>query len=63
MLSVVFNILTVDDKDYVLNRNNLTEQIQMQLSKKQKIFYEISFAFLNSVLNFKHLPKKDDPHS
>ena len=35
----------------------------MQLSKKQKTFSEISFAFLNSLLNFKHLPKKDDSHS
>ena len=57
------NILTVDDKHYLLNRDNLTQPIQMQLSKKQKTFSEISFAFLNSLLNFKHLPKKDDPHS
>ena len=35
----------------------------MQLSKKQKTFSEISFAFLKSILNFKHLRKKDDPHS
>ena len=57
------NILTVDDKHYLLNRDNLTERIQMQLSKKQKTFSAISFGFLNSFLNFKHLPKKNDPHS
>ena len=57
------NILTVDDKHYLLNRDNLTERIQMQLSKKQKTFSEISFAFVNSLLNFKNLPKKNDPHS
>ena len=34
------------------------ERIQMQLSKKQKTFSEISFAFLKSMLNFKDLPKK-----
>ena len=34
----------------------------MQLSKKQKNFSEISFAFLNSLLNFKHL-SKNDSHS
>ena len=57
------NILKVDDKHYLLNRDNLTERIQMQLSKKQKTFSEISFAFVNSLLNFKNLPKKNDPHS
>ena len=30
----------------------------MQLSKKEKTFSAISFAFQNSLLNFKHLPKK-----
>ena len=34
----------------------------MQLSKKQKTFSEICFAFVNALLNFKHLPAKDDPH-
>ena len=63
ILRVFVNTLRVDDKHYLLNRDNLTEPIQMQLSKKQKTFSEISFAFLNSLLNFKHLPKKDDPHS
>ena len=57
------NILAVDDKHYLLNRDKLTERIQMQLSKKQKTFSEISFAFVNSLLNFKNLPKKNDPHS
>ena len=57
------NILAVDDKRYLLNRDKLTERIQMQLSKKPKTFSEISFAFVNSLLNFKNLPKKNDPHS
>ena len=30
----------------------------MQLYKKQKKFSEIFFAFLKSILNFKHLPRK-----
>ena len=55
--------MTVDDKHYLLNRDNLTQPIQIQLSQKQKIFSEFFFAFLKSILNFKHLPKKDDPHS
>ena len=57
------NTLTVNDKHYLLNRDNLTQPIQIQLSQKQKIFSEFFFAFLKSILNFKHLPKKDDPHS
>ena len=39
------------------------QPIQMQLSQKQKTFFQFLFAFLKSILNFKHLPKKDDPHS
>ena len=57
------NTLTVDEKHYLLSRDNLTERIQMQLSKKQKTFSEISLPFLNSLSNFKHLSKKGDPHS
>ena len=34
----------------------------MQLSKKEKTFSEIFFAFLNSLLNFKDLPTKDEPY-
>ena len=58
ILWLFVNTLTVDDKHYLLNRDNLTEPIQMQLSKKQKKFSEIFFEFLKSILNFKHLPKK-----
>ena len=57
------NTLAVNDKHYLLNRDNLTRPIQLQLSQKQKIFSEFFFPFLKSTLNFKHLPKKDDPHS
>ena len=63
MLRLFVNTLTVDEKHYLLNRDNLTEPIQMQLSQKQKTFSEFSFSFLKSILNFRHLPKKDDPHS
>ena len=55
--------LTVDDKHYLLNRGNLTQPIAILLSRKGKTFPEFLFAFLKSVLSFKHLPKKDDPHS
>ena len=58
------NTLTVDDMHYMLNRENLTQPIQIQLSQKQKTFSQFFFfAFLKSILNSKDLPKKDDPHS
>ena len=50
----------------MLNRDNLTQPIQLQLSEKQKTFSQFFFffvAFLKSLLNFKHLPTKDDPRS
>ena len=55
--------LTVNDKHYPLKRDNLTQPIQLQLSRKEKIFSQFFFAFSKSILNFKHLPKKDDPRS
>ena len=57
------NTLTVDDKHYMLNRDNLTQPIQKPLSQKQKTFSEFFLGFLKSILNFKHLPKNDDRHS
>ena len=55
--------MTVNDKHYLLNRENLAQRIQMQLSEKQKTFLEFFFAFLKYILNFKDLPKKEEPHS
>ena len=63
ILGLFVNTLTVDDKHYLLNRDNLTQPIQIQLSQKQKIFSGFFFAISISILNFKHLPKKDDPNS
>ena len=63
ILRLFVNKLTADDKHYVLDRDNLREAIQMQVSQKQKIFYNFFFHFQNLILNFKHFPKKDDPHS
>ena len=62
ILGLFVYTFTADDKHYLPNRNNLAQQIQMQLSLKQKTFSVLSFAFLKSIFNFKHLPKKDDPH-
>ena len=59
----VLNALTANDKHYLINRDYLTQPIQVQLSQKQKNFSEFSFAFFESILNFTHFPKIDDPHS
>ena len=61
ILRLFVKVLTVDEKHYLLNRENLTQPIQIQLSERQKNFCDVSFAFFKSILNFKHLPKKDDP--
>ena len=63
-IRIVFvNTSRVNDKYDLLNRDNLTQPMQIQLSQKQKIFSKFFFPFLKSILNFKDLPKKDDPHS
>ena len=54
--------MTVDDKHYLLNRDNSTQPNQIQLSQKEKAFSQFFFEFLKSMLNYKHLLKKDDPH-
>ena len=48
----------VDEKPYLLTRDNLTQTIQIELSQKQKIFFKFFLEFLKSILHFKHLPKK-----
>ena len=58
ILSLFVNTLTADDKHYLLNRDNLAQPIQMEVSQKQKPFAQFFFAFLKSIFNFKHLPKK-----
>ena len=63
ILRLLVNTLTADDKHYLLNRNNLAQLIQIQLSEKQKIFSEFFLPFLKSVLNFRDLRMKDEPHS
>ena len=63
ILRLFVNTLTAGHKHRLLNRDNLTQPIQMQISKKQKTFSEFFFAFSKSILNFKHSEKKDEPHS
>ena len=62
IVRLLLNALTADKKHYLPNRDNLTQPIQMQLSQKQKTACEFILGFLKSILNFKLLPTKDDPH-
>ena len=57
ILSLFVNTLTVNEKHYLLTRDNLTQTIQMQLSQQQNTFSEFFFEFLKSILNFQNLLK------
>ena len=63
ILRLFVNTLTVDEKHYLLTRDKLTKTIHIQLSQKRKTFSDFFFAFLKSILDFKHVLKKNDPHS
>ena len=57
------NTLSADGKYSLLNRDNLMQRIQMQLSQKQKTFPQFFSSFFKSSLNLEHFPKKDDTPS
>ena len=46
ILRLFVNTLTADDKYSLLNRDNLTQPIQILLSQKQKTFSQFFSAFL-----------------
>ena len=48
-----------DDRYPVLNRDNLTIVVQMQLPQKQKAFSQFLAAFFKSTFKFKYFGKKD----
>ena len=58
ILTLFVNTLTVDERHDLLNRRNLTQTIQIELSQKQKTFFEFFLAFLKYILNFQFLQKK-----
>ena len=59
-LSLFVNTLTADDKYSLLNKDNLAQPIQMQLSKKKKknAISHLLIAFLESRSKSKHFEKK-----
>ena len=63
ILRLFVNTLTPDGKYPLLNRDKLTQPLQILLSPKQKTFSEFFSQFLKSTLNFEHFQKKYDTHS
>ena len=63
MLRLFLNTLSADEKCSFLNRDNLTQPIQILLSQKQKTLSRFFFVFLKCPLNFAHFQKKNDSHS
>ena len=63
MLGLFVNTLTGDDKYSLLNRDNLLQDLQMQLSRKQKTFCGFISAFWKLRFNFEHCQKNDDFHT
>ena len=62
ILGLLLNTLAADEKYPVLNRDNLTIPIQMELSQKQKIFLNFLLYFWNLGWNLQHFDKRDDLH-
>ena len=64
MLRLFINTSTADDKYFLFNGENLTQQIHMQFLEKQKTLSGgFFFAFLKSMVILGHFQEKDDPHS
>ena len=54
------NTLAADEKDPVLNRDNLTVPTEMKLSQKQKNFCGFFAVFLKSSINFQYFATNHD---
>ena len=60
ILRLFVNALTADDKYSGINMQNLPQQFQTALSKKQKFFSGLFIAFLKYAWNLEHFQKKDE---
>ena len=63
ILGLFCNTLTAGQKYSLLNRDNLMQHTQTQLSLKKKNFYGFFSPFLTLRFYFQHIQKKHDPHS
>ena len=48
------NALSADGNYSLLDRDNLTQRIQIELPEKQKNFFQFFSSFLKSILNSEH---------
>ena len=62
-LRLFVNTSTPNGKYSLLNRDKLTQPIQILLSQKEMTFFEFFPPFRKSTLNLEHFRKKDDTHS
>ena len=62
ILRLFANTLIVDEKHYLLNRDSLTQPIQMELDQKQKSFPEFVFCIFQIYIKFEPLAIKNDRH-
>ena len=60
ILRLFVKALTADDKYSGSNMQNLPQQFQTPLSKKQKIFSGFFIAFMKCAWNLEHFQKKDE---
>ena len=58
LLRVFLKTLTANDKYSLCNIWNLEDLIEIQLSKKAKLFSEIFAACFKDISNFRHFEKK-----
>ena len=62
ILRLFANTLIVDEKHYLLNRDSLTQPIQMELYQKQKSFSEFIFWIFQIYIKFEPLAINNDRH-
>ena len=55
--------LSADGKYSLLDRDDLTQRIEMELSQKQKTLSDFFSSFFKSSLNLEQSQRKNDPHS
>ena len=60
ILRLFVNALTADDKYSGSNMQNLPQQFQTELSRKQKTFSGFFIAFLKCGWNVEHFQQKDE---
>ena len=60
ILRLFVNALTADDKYSGSNMQNLPQQFQTPLSRKQNTFSGVFIAFLKCARNLQHFQKKDE---